>query len=69
MNRKQRKAVEARQRKEEKKTGRVAGGIASTLELLEAAPLRDRLRTAWQLITKHRTRIGAANRKALGYDA
>jgi len=55
--------------KQHRNTGRVAQGIHSVMLIQEAQPFRVRMREAWRILTKHRTRMEAANRKALGYDA
>ena len=68
MNRQQKRAMKAMEAKHEKTISRVTNSTQRVLHMLESTPLRMRLRTAWTLITKGRTRVERANRKALGLD-
>jgi len=65
-NRRERKAIEATQKRQTKKVDRLTKSTQAVLQTLEASSLRAKLRICYQLLTSARTRLDRANRKALG---
>ena len=64
--RRERKAIEAVQRKHSKKLDNTTRSMKATLQALELLPLPMRVRTAWTLLTKGRHRMLKEDLKAMG---